>query len=82
MLQRLNKSNLRVATAFFTECCNVSSLIRIGNRQGMVLRFDLSIIRTYIIDLYNPSVRGIDLVSHTTYVFMWLILYKVAESTV
>ena len=35
----------------------------------------LNYIHTYIIDHYNPSVRIIDLVSHTTYVVCVKMLY-------
>ena len=40
-----------------------------------IIEFPMILAHTYIIGHYNPSVRIIDLVSHTTYVECVLILY-------
>ena len=47
-------------------CKAISSLKAFVLLSGM--KYFFSLIHTYIIDHYNPSVRIIDLVSHTTFV--------------
>ena len=46
------------------------------SREQETLKFTSTAIHTYIIGHYNPSVRIIDLVSHTTYVVCVNFIYK------